>query len=418
MKRITAAIIAVSMLLAMAACSSGSGAGSEPASQAETSSAADSSGQSGEEASSEAADENGLTKEKYDTMTSEDLLARIKDISSVTADEYKDLIMTYRFVDIVDDEEQVNYMGLAENITDEALKGIEYSARPDSGDYIGDLLASEYPQVRGYGLSMMSSLFGVSDNNLELAKELLKTEEDNYVLYCAIDALSNELKKDPSIAEFAFRMADSENPKLRFRAAIAIGNTWSQGVDGTVDKIIGMMNDENETVRAEACQRAGKLGDEKVIDPLVEVLNDESTPTSVQRGCLDGLLTLWYDYPFHEQTSEKAYKASMDYYKATPRTDDRPYWSAVSLLSSKADTKYDDWKAKATYFDTEDLYNTMSDIIKDENANWMARTSAIKVIKVHCTEQQFTDLKAVIDGLSDDKAHFVQDAYETAASEE
>lgn len=32
MKRITAAIIAVSMLLAMAACSSGSGAGSEPAS--------------------------------------------------------------------------------------------------------------------------------------------------------------------------------------------------------------------------------------------------------------------------------------------------------------------------------------------------------------------------------------------------
>ena len=410
MKKIAAALLAASMLVSLAACDTGKTTSSEPvstgAATSDTASAA------------ESAEETGLTKEKYDAMTADDLLADIADKENVTADEYTALIETYRFADIVDDPDTVNYMGLADNITDEAINSIEYSARPETDSYISALLKSEYPQVRGYGLSQMGSLFGVSDDNVALAKELLKTEEDDYVLYKAISALSNELKDDPEIAEFAFRMSEDENPKLRYQAAIAIGNSWSVGVDGVVDKIIEMMSDENEEVRGIACDRSGNLGDEKVIDPLVKILNDENESGRLKAHCVSGLCTLWYDYPFHKKTSEKAYNATMDYFKKTPRSDEQPYWLTISELTTKADSSYDEWKAAAPYFDPDELCAVMTDIIKDENANWLGRSSAIRVIKVHGTEQQFKDLKAVVDGLTDDKASLIQSSYEDEAKPE
>ena len=40
-------------------------------------------------------------------------------------------------------------------------------------------------------------------------------------------------------------MADNENAEIRKESAIALGNTWSQGVDGAVDTIIKFMNDKD-----------------------------------------------------------------------------------------------------------------------------------------------------------------------------
>ena len=106
----------------------------------------------------------------------------------------------------------------------------------------------------------------------------------------------------------------------------------------------------------------------------------------------------------------------MDYLKKTPRTDKVPAWTAVgSFKTTSTQSSFTEWKQKATYFNTDEVYNVMVDILKDGNANWLGRTAAIDVIKAHCTQEQFDSLKAIVDGLTDSKASLVQSSYENKA---
>lgn len=340
----------------------------------------------------------------YASSSADDLLSRIKDKSNVTKDEYVWLISTYSNVKINDD------YTLENNITDEAIKAIDSKAKPSLDTYLLDLLKSESPQVRGYGISLITSITGVSNKNLELAKDLIKKEADPYVLYKATQALSNEAK-DKEVASFLIKMAGSDNAKIRTAAASALANSWSKGVDGVVETVIKLMNDSDPNVRKAACKGAGKLEDESVIEPLVKILNNPDD-ADIHSSCIDGLVTLWYDYPFFEKTSEKAYNATMDYLKKTPRTEKVPNWMAVgSFKTASIQNSYTEWKQKATYFNTDDVYNVMVDIIKDPNANWLGRTAAIDVIKAHCSQDQFNSLKDIIAGLTDSKSNLIQQSF-------
>ena len=345
----------------------------------------------------------------YKNMTANDLLSHIKDINNVTVDEYVWLISTYSNVEVKED------FTLESNITDEAIKQIKSDAKPKLNQYLEKLLNSDSKQVRGYGISLITSLIGVSKDNLELAKKLIKTEKDPYVLYKATKALSNEAKSDKEIADFLIKMASNDNAKIRAASANALGNTWSQGVNGAVDTIIKLMNDKDTDVRKAACRYSGKLGDESVIAPLVKILNN-AADADIHGSCVEGLVTLWYDYPFFKNTSEKAYKATMDYLKKTPRTEKIPAWTAVgSFKTTSTQDSFKEWKKKATYFKEDEVYNVMVDIIKDGNANYLARTSAIDIIKAHCSEAKFKGLKSIIDGLKDSKATSVKSSYDNKA---
>ena len=342
----------------------------------------------------------------YANMTKDDLLSHIADRENVTAEEYAWLISTYSYVKIKDD------FTLEDNITDEAIKEIDSKAKPSLDSYLESLLTSDAPQVRGYGISLVTSLFGVSDKNMELAKNLIKNEKDPYVLYKAIIALRNEAKDSKEVADFLFKMAEHENAKLRVQAAYAIGNSWSAGIEGAVDTIIKLMNDTDTEVRKAACSSSGNLGDEAVIDPLVAILKNPED-AEIHSSCIDGLVDLWYDYPFFKKKSEKAYNATMDYLKTTPRTEAIPNWMAVgSFKTTSTQDSFEKWKAEATYFNSDEVYNVMVDIIKDGNANWLGRTSAIDVIKSHCSQEQYDSLKEIIDGLTDSKASLVKSSYE------
>ena len=444
MKKAAALTMALLMCLTMAACGGTSGTDTEAqsksaettAAKADEKSGTDSPAEEEKPAETEAPAETqapetttealpaedsivpGLTKEEYKGLTAEGLIekAAIKNMEAVTADEYYWLISTYAYVDIVDDPEDMHNMVLAENVTGEALRSIPTKARPDAKEYIDRLLESEYPQLRGYGMSLMSSMFGVSDADLDRAKALLETEEDPYVLYCAITALSNEQKTDDAIRDFAFRMAESDNPKLRLKAALSCGSAWSEGVEGCAEKLTALMNDENVDVKKTACAYAGGINDPTVIPVLKEILMDPEQ-AQFHSDAVRGLCDLWWDYPFMEDTNEEAYNVTMEYFKQTPRSSDIPNFSAVGQLKTVAADKYDAWKEKAAYFDTDDLYTTMEDIIKDPDANWISRTAAVGVIKVNCADK-FDGLKATIDSLDDGHADFVKDEYEKLAAEE
>ncbi len=367
-------------------------------------------------ASSEEIKVEGLTKEEYDAMTADDLLARIKDTSAVTADEYYWLLSTYAYVDIVDDPEE-SYYYLADSITKEALDKLETDAIPGSADYIDRLLDSPYPQVRGYGASLFGGLFGASGSDIERAKKLLETEEDHYVLYKLMDSLSNELATDPAVKDFAFRMAKAEDPKLRATAAYGIGNSWSKDVDGVADMIIELIGDKDDIVRSIACRRAGQLKDDAVIDPLVAILNNDDD-YELHGDCISSLVDLWWDYPFMEAHSEKAYRATMDYLRKTPRSENVPYWTAVSSFKTVNEDKFEDWKAGASYYNPDEIYDVMVEILKDENANWLGRSAAIDVIKVHCSAEQFAALKDIVYGLTDSKADLLKSSYDDKAAQE
>lgn len=355
-------------------------------------------------------EETGLTQEMYDSMTKEDLLemANIADIENLTMDEFQWIVETYRFVPI-------NYEDMtwktSETPTGELLKDLS-KAKPSQSEYLPILLKSDIPQVRAFCYPQITSLFGVSEADLDNAMEAVANETDEFCLMQAAAALSNEMAKDPRVAEFEFAMSHHENYMIRNKAAIAIGNPWSIGVDGCVERIIEMMNDENENVRKLALNGAGRLDDESVIDPIVEVLNDPER-ASEHGEAIRGLAWLWYDYPSHEHTSEKAYQATLNYLKQTPRSETLPAWNAISVFSTVNDDKIGEWYTNATYFSQDEWFNVMADLIKDPEFNWLGKTPAMKSIAGLCPDK-FGDLEGVMASVEDDK---VIESYESLKEE-
>ena len=346
-------------------------------------------------------------EKSYVEMNVEDILGLVRDRENVTGEEYAKIIDTFRNVKINDD------LTLSENITEKAIEQLGSRAKPKLDSYIEILLNSDSEQVRGYGISLITSLTGVSEKNMALAKKLIANEKSEFVLYQATKALSNEIKNSPEVKDFIFRMAKHDNPIIRQAAASSIGNSWTEGVEGAVDEIITLMSDKDANVKKTACRNSGKLYDEKIIEPLVSILNDPEQ-AEFHGDAVEGLCYLWYDYPFFKHTSEKAYNATMDYFKKTPRTDKVPAWTAFSgFKTTSTQDSFKEWKEKATYFNIEDIYNTMAEIIKDENANYLARTSAIDIIKNHCGEEKFNAVGDIINGLTDSKAAIIKSSYES-----
>lgn len=383
MKKILAFILAIGMIFSLAACG-------KDKNETET--------------------VKGSKKLDYANMTADDLLKDIKDQQNVTLDEFVALVSTYSYVTITDDLE------LEDNITTEAIKKLKENGAklPSPSEYVEPLLKSEAPQVRGYAISNVGSILGVSDSHIAAAKELLKNEKNPYVICCAVRALANEGGKDADIGKFLLNSAKNENSKVRKQAAMAIGSSWNKNLNGAVDTMITLMSDSDKDVRSRAYEYAGGLGDEKVIEPIVNMLNNPEDAELHGNG-IDSLNKLWYDFPFHESTSEAAYRATMDYFKTTPRTKDVPSWTAVNSLKNKNDSHYDEWRAKATYFNANEFAQIMTEIIKDTNANSFARSGAVENIAAHCSKETFDSLAAVIDGLTDKDAKDIQDKYKSQA---
>ena len=359
------------------------------------------------EAASEETTESGaeaasgeLTKEKYATMTAEDLIAmaNIQDTQNLTDDEYYWLLDTYKFVDINYDKLEMDYFN---SITYAALK----QCKGGSTHRIMDrLVTSEYPQVRAVGYGGVSGFFGASDKNVDILVKALENETDEYCLYKAIDGLMNEMAKDPKVPEFIYKMCEHSNPKIRARAAIAIGNTWSIGVEGTVDKIIELMHDEDIEVRKNAVEYAGKLHDDAVVEPIVEILNDPDQ-AKVHGSAIRGLSYMWLDFPFHKETSEAAYRATMDYYSKTPRTQDIPAWDGIGAFDTVSEKALadNDWYTNATYFDPDEFSSIMADVIADPDVNWLARGVAMKAVH-SLAPDHFDSLEDAANACGDQKA--------------
>ena len=387
MKKILAFSLAVGMVFSLAACG-------------------------GENTGQETETKQKTKKIDYANMTEDDLIKEfIKDEQNITLDEFVNLASTYSYANINDKLE------LDENITDKAIKKLKdnKATLPAAKEFVEPLLKSDAPQVRGYAFSNIATFFGASDSHKASAKEILKTEKEPYVIKCAVKALGNEGGKDAEIGKFLLDAAKNENAVVRRQAAVALGSTWNKTLNGAVDAEIELMKDSDNDVRKAAYEYAGLLGDDRVVAPISEMLKNEADADLHSSG-VKGLVWLWYDYPSHENTSEAAYRATMDYFKTTPGSDKVPAWAAVTSFTNKSEKNYDAWKAKATYFNTDELYEVMLGLVKNENLGRMTRGYACKPVAVHCTRAQFDALGTVINALSDKDAKFIQDEYKNQAN--
>lgn len=383
MKKILAFILAVGMVFSLAACG-GENTGKETETKQET------------------------KKIDYANMTEDDLIKEfIKDEQNITLDEFIDLASTYSYATIN------NKLELDENITDKAIKKLkENKAKlPAAKEFVEPLLKSDAPQVRGYAFSNIATFFGASDSHKASAKEILKTEKEPYVIKCAVKALGNEGGKDAEIGKFLLDAAKNENSVVRRQAAVALGSTWNKTLNGAVDAEIELMKDSDKEVRKAAYEYAGLLGDDRVVAPISEMLKNEADADLHSSG-VRGLVWLWYDYPSHENTSEAAYRATIDYLKTTPGSDKVPAWAAVTSFINKSEKNYAAWKEKATYFNTDELYEVMLGIAKNENLSRLARGYACKPVAAHCSKEQFEAFGTVVNALADKDAKFIQDEYQ------
>ncbi len=390
MKKLLALILTIGMIFTLAACG-GENTGKETEKETET--------------------KQETKKIDYANMTEDDLIKKfIKDEQNITLDEFINLASTYSYATINDKLE------LDENITDKAIKKLKdnKAALPAAKEFVEPLLKSDSPQVRGYAFSNMASLLGASSSHIAAAKEILKTEKEPYVIKCAVKVLGNEGGKDAEIGKFLLSEAKNENAAVRRQTAVALGSTWNKTLDGAVDAEIELMKDSDNDVRKAAYEYAGLLGDDRVVAPISEMLKNEADADLHSSG-VRGLVWLWYDYPSHENTSEAAYRATIDYFKTTPGSDKVPAWAAVTSFTNKSEKNYDAWKEKATYFNTDELYEVMLGLVKNENLGRMTRGYACKPVAVHCTKEQFEAFGEVVNALTDKNAKFIQDEYQNQA---
>ena len=390
MKKLLAMILTIGMIFTLASCGGD---------------------KTGKETKKETEPKQETKKLDYKNMTEDDLIKEfIKDEQNITLHEFIDLVSTYSYATINDKLE------LDENITDKAIKKLKDNKAklPAAKEFVEPLLKSDAPQVRGYAFSNIATFFGASDSHKAAAKEILKTEKEPYVIKCAVRALGNEGGKDAEIGKFLLDAAKNENAVVRRQAAVAIGSTWNKTLDGAVDAEIELMKDSDNEVRKAAYEYAGLLGDDRVVAPISEMLKNEADADLHSNG-VRGLVWLWYDYPSHENTSEAAYRATIDYFKTTPGSDKVPAWAAVTSFTTKSDENYDAWREKATYFNTDELYEVMLGLVKNENLGRMTRGYACKPVAAHCSKEQFEAFGEVVNALTDKNAKFIQDEYQYQA---
>ena len=376
-----------------------------------TNSAASNTGSTTSTASNTEAKGDASEELDYANMTEDDLVKDLIDKESLTEEEVLWLDSTFRYVDF--DE----YLTLPSCISYKAFsllsdKGVKYEI---SDKHLETLLKSEYPQLRVRAMEHMFSFFGLSDEHKEMVKELVKTETEPAVIKEAIATLGNS-GNDPEVGAFLIASAKHEDPRIRETAASWIGSYWNDKMEGAVEAELELMKDANVKVADAAYRNCEDMTDKRILEALKEALNDDEK-YELHGSCMDSVIYMWLNYPSHEKYNKEAYKISMDYFKKKPRTKNVPYWIAVSHMDKINEDKFDAWKKKAKYYKPKEIVEVMTEIIKDKNADYLARCCAVDVIAKHGGKKAFKDLKPIIKKLKDEQADSIRDAYKSKEKE-
>ncbi len=259
------------------------------------------------------------------------------------------------------------------------------------------LLEHESPVVRAFVYDRVTRNYNENTEDLQRFVAQLKSENDPLVVAAGIKSLFNNLKVSAELYNFVKSSAQNANANVRANAALALCNSNNKMLDGIFDEALKLLNDSDKDVRKNVCKYLPAFGNEAIVPKLAQILssNDEND-LAIHGDCLDGLVSMWYNYPMFDRQSEAAYLATLNYLKTTPRSKKVPAWNGMSKLGNSADKK-PAWKEAATYFNANDVVAVMSEIAKDSAADVNARKAAIKSVAALGSKEDLETLNNAIE---------------------
>ena len=381
MKKFLAIFLAILMVATLAACGGG---GETP----ETPDAPDAT-------EAPAADEvHGIKKDAYATMTTDELIAKlIKDKAAPTVEEYTALIETIELADL---DERLNF---ADNATNDALLQLKNDGAtlPNILECANGIIANDSAQVRAYYYSRLGNVF-FDDTTAYYApiKAKVITETEPIAIAYAFRYLASNFRSDAEFCDFVLANKDNENFMVRKWFSSAVTYLQPADKEPFIVAMLALLEDENIDVVTEAALDCGALDDDRFVEPIAKILKDENL-ADVHDDALTSLVEMWYNYPAHDNYSEAAYKATIDYLKGDYASADIPNWMGMSKMANKSTTRFDAWAAEATYVNGDEIVEAAKNIFEDEAKARLVRTQCISIIGVFGDKADLEALQATID---------------------
>lgn len=383
MKKFTALILAVLMLFTFAACGGGETPETPDVPESTTTSEAPAKGEI-----------HGIKLEQYAEMTGEDLVSKlVKDKMAPTADEYVAIIETIDFAE-VDDR-----CDFGENATAEALKFLkgEKATFPNVLDCADAVLANESAKVRAYYYQQLNNqLFDETVPAYTPILTKILSEKESIAIYQALRFAARNFAEEKTFIDFVISLSDSTDANIRRVVPYVVQYIRTDDTEPLAQMMFKLIEDEDKDVRKEAVLYCYKLKDDRFVPVLKEILLDENQ-ADLHSNAGDALCRMWYNYPAHDAYSEAAYKATMEYFKATFEDTGLPNWQVVNKISLKGKTNYDKWFAEASYFDAEEVVEIMKNIFNNASKDRLLREQCIKVVATFGDKADLEALQAGID---------------------
>jgi hypothetical protein len=252
-----------------------------------------------------------------------------------------------------------------------------------------ELIGHKSPAVRLQAAKMMQSVFGSNEDVQKVIVDAAKKEKTPAVLAAMLRTVGSRHKQSEDIKQLLLQMADHENDTVRREALSWFLTTFGEGVPGTFDKVLEKMEkDPSLEVKTYLCGRLYGSSDERAIPVFERLLSAADTDPKLYGACWNGVINSWTGFPKPRNPSKAGYELTLKVLEKKPRTKERPPWSGISTLRS-AKTEYSsgdrfgtEWLDKVKpWFKPSRLLTALKDVANDSNANWMARTAALRVMQ-------------------------------------
>ena len=331
----------------------------------------------------------------------EEAKARLDDGKALTAKQYEALMLKLTTCKVTDDGIEHKCEAYKELRKASNLK----TTAKDWGGAMSGLgkkhLGHKHPAVRIKAAQLMSSFFGSNKKTQNTILDAIAKEKEPPVVVAMMDVVASSASKNAKVGEMLLDMLDHKAPIVRKKAVYGLSSSWAKDVDGRIAKLITKMEDDPDPkTQQAACEYAGKTGDEKLI-PVYKKLTKKSVDKDLRASCMKGLVETWFSYPFYGTYSEAGYKLTIDRLNKTPRSEAFPPWGIMSSFEYLENEKSDGlkkWRQKATWYDKKELIAALVSIVKDEEANWMGRSGAVRSLAKLMKKKKFKKLADECEG--------------------
>ena len=79
-----------------------------------------------------------------------------------------------------------------------------------------------------------------------------------------------------------------------------------------------------------------------------------------------------------------------------------PSWSGIPMFNMINKNTFDKWPGKDTWFDADEFFGVMADVIADPDMNWLGKEPAMKAILALCPEK-WPELEPVMSAVDNEK---------------